>query len=209
MDGWKISSSTISTNYVAKTVRRKWYSKNIEKPSSSFPLSFLFYLGIFPDTFTIHRTLREERGSFNSTLLLPPVLWTLRLWPGNYCREFTPAHEVGVFPDSLKFSNITPAHKKDKATDKENYRPVNVQFLFLEIFMIMYDQLSQCQEKYLNSLLCSFRKAHSWLHALLKLLRAWQEELDKSGFAGTILMDLSNSMTLYLMIFFLQIWRLW
>ena len=29
-----------------------------------------------------------------------------------------------IFPDSLKFANITPDHKKDEATDKQNYRPV-------------------------------------------------------------------------------------
>ena len=32
----------------------------------------------------------------------------------------------GVFPESLKIANITSAHKKDKTTDKENYRPVSV-----------------------------------------------------------------------------------
>ena len=30
-------------------------------------------------------------------------------------------------------------------------------------------------------------------HALLKLVQVWQEELDKSGFMGTILMDLTKA----------------
>ena len=34
---------------------------------------------------------------------------------------------------------------------------------------------------------------YSSQHALFKLLQAWQEKLDKSGFAGTILMDLSKA----------------
>ena len=58
---------------------------------------------------------------------------------------------------------------------------------------VIYDQLSQYLDKYLNSLLCGFRKAHSSQHALFKLLQAWQEELDKSGFVGTILMNLSKA----------------
>ena len=29
-----------------------------------------------------------------------------------------------IFPDSLKFADITPLHKKDETTNKENYRPV-------------------------------------------------------------------------------------
>ena len=36
----------------------------------------------------------------------------------------------GIFPNTLKFANITPVHKKDEATDKENYRPVSVLPLF-------------------------------------------------------------------------------
>ena len=63
-----------------------------------------------------------------------------------------------------------------------------------EVFeRLLYHQLSEYLEKYLNTLLCGFRKTHSTQHALFKLLQAWQEELDKSGFVGTILMDLSKA----------------
>ena len=61
------------------------------------------------------------------------------------------------------------------------------------IIIKFHGQLSQYLEKYLNSLLCSFRKAHSLQHALFKLLHAWQKELDKSGFVGAILMNLSEA----------------
>ena len=47
--------------------------------------------------------------------------------------------------------------------------------------------------KFLNELLCGFRKVHSTQHALFKLLQAWKNELDNSGFIGTILMDLSKA----------------
>ena len=77
----------------------------------------------------------------------------------------------GIFPDSLKFANIIPFHKKDEATDKQNYGPVSVIPLFLEISeKVSYNQLSQYLDKYLNSLLCSFWKAHSSQHVLFKLL---------------------------------------
>ena len=51
----------------------------------------------------------------------------------------------------------------------------------------------QCLKKYLNTLLCGFRKAPSSQYALFKLLQVCQEELDKSGFVGTILMNLSKT----------------
>ena len=66
--------------------------------------------------------------------------------------------------------------------------------LIFKIFEpIIHDQLSEYLEKYLNSILCGFRKPHSTQHALFKLLQPWQEELDKGGFVGTILMDLSKA----------------
>ena len=84
-------------------------------------------------------------------------------------------------------------HKQDETTNKENYRPVSVLPLISKIFeRIIYDQLSECLQKYLNSILCRFRKVHSTQHALFKLLQGWQEELDKGGFVRKILLDLSK-----------------
>ena len=58
----------------------------------------------------------------------------------------------GVFPDSSKIANITPIHKKDKPIDKENYRPVSVLHLLSKVFeRLLYDQLSDYLEKYLNT----------------------------------------------------------
>ena len=39
----------------------------------------------------------------------------------------------GVFPDSLKIANITPAHEKNKPADKENYRPVSLLSLLSKV----------------------------------------------------------------------------
>ena len=100
-------------------------------------------------------------------------------------------------------------HKKDETTKKENYGPVSVLPLISEIFeRIIYDRLSEYLEKYLNSILYRFRKAYSAQHALFKLFQAWQEELDKGGFVGTMLMDLSKLMIVYHMTFLLQNYKL-
>ena len=48
-------------------------------------------------------------------------------------------------------------------------------------------------QTFLKKILCGFHKAHSTQHALIRLLQAWQKELDNSGNVGTILMDLSNT----------------
>ena len=54
---------------------------------------------------------------------------------------------------------------------------------------LIYNQLSEYTEGFLNHILCGFRKAHSTQYALIKLLQSWQKELDNGGFVGTILMD--------------------
>ena len=40
--------------------------------------------------------------------------------------------------------------------------------------------------------LCGFRKGFSTQHALLALIENWKTSLDKKGYTGSILMDLSK-----------------
>ena len=58
---------------------------------------------------------------------------------------------------------------------------------------VIYIQLGKYMDTFLNKLLCGFRKSHSTQHALFKLLKPWQKELDDSGLVDTILMDLSKA----------------
>ena len=57
---------------------------------------------------------------------------------------------------------------------------------------IMYDQLYEYIENFLNQVLYGFRKAHS-THSLFRLLQKWQKEFDSGRFIGTKLMDLSKT----------------
>ena len=85
---------------------------------------------------------------------------------------------INKFPDTLKLSDITPVSilpLVSKLSEK-----------------IMYDQLYEYIEYFLNQLLCGFRKAHSTQHALFRILQKWQKGLDSGEFIGTILMDLSK-----------------
>ena len=100
----------------------------------------------------------------------------------------------GFFPDSLKRANIIPVHKKNDPLDKENCRPVSVLSLLSKVCeRAIFNQLSKYMQKFLNKILCEFRKAHITQHSLFGPLQAWQKELDNSGNVGTILMDLSKA----------------
>ena len=48
-------------------------------------------------------------------------------------------------------------------------------------------------ENFLSELLCGFQKAHSTQHALFRLLKKQQEELDLECYIGAILMNLSKT----------------
>ena len=86
------------------------------------------------------------------------------------------------FPDTLKLSDITPVFKKLNPSDKANYRPVSILPLVSKVFeKIMYDQLYEYIEHFLNQLLCGFRKAHLRQHFLFRLLQKWQKGLDSEG----------------------------
>ena len=79
----------------------------------------------------------------------------------------------------MNITTITPAHKKDKPSNKEDYNPASLLSLLSQFSeRLLYDQLSENLEKYLQNLLCGFWKADFIQHAMFKLLQAWQKELD-------------------------------
>ena len=49
--------------------------------------------------------------------------------------------KISNFPNSLKFPDITPLHKKDWKNIKENYRPVS-NLPTSKIFEILFEQMS-------------------------------------------------------------------
>ena len=66
------------------------------------------------------------------------------------------------YPDNLKLSDIVPVFKKLDPTDTKNFRLVShLPFLSKVFEKIMYDQLSEYVETFLNRFFCDFHKAHS------------------------------------------------
>ena len=102
--------------------------------------------------------------------------------------------ETGYFPDSLKLANLAPVFKKEDPLEKSNYRPVSILSLLSKVYeKVIYNQLSDYSDSFLNNILCGLRKAHSTQHALFKLLQSWQQVLDNGGFIGTIVMVFSET----------------
>ena len=102
--------------------------------------------------------------------------------------------KTGLFPDSLKLAHVAPVFKKVDPLDKFNYRPVSILPLLSKVYeKVIYNQLSNYSNSFLNNILCGIREAHSAQHALFKLLQSWKQVLDNRGFIGTILTNLSDT----------------
>ena len=64
-----------------------------------------------------------------------------------------------MFPNALQNADITPAHKKDETTKKDNYRPISILPSVSKDFgRQMYNQIYLDMSKYLSPFLCGFQK---------------------------------------------------
>ena len=57
----------------------------------------------------------------------------------------------------------------------------------------LYDQINEYFQPLFSKLQCGFRKGHSAQHCLLVLIEKCRKVLDKRGFAGLLLTDLSKA----------------
>ncbi len=120
------------------------------------------------------------------------------------CTPFlTPIINQGLvsntFPNKLKNGDIIPIFKTDKtkrkdATDVKNYRPVSVLPAVSKVFeRVMQKQMVTFINDKLSPFLCGYRKGYSTQHALVSMIENWRAALDKRGYAGAVLMDLSKA----------------
>ena len=91
------------------------------------------------------------------------------------------------FPNNLKLADVTPVFKKEDASWLQNCRPVSVLPEVSKIYeRIMQKQILEYVDNHLSPHLCGYRKGYSTQTALISML-------EKKGFAGGILRDLSKA----------------
>ena len=106
---------------------------------------------------------------------------------------FNESVETRVYPDNLKLADMTPVFKKKDPLNKINYSPVSVLPSVSKIFeKLLQYQLVNYIENYLSPHLWWYRKRYSSQQALISL-ENWKKSLGKTGYGGTVLMDLSKA----------------
>ena len=99
-----------------------------------------------------------------------------------------------IFPSNLKNADMTPGHKKEEKTFKENYRPVSVLPTVSKIFeKNMYKDIDLYMKSYMSPYLCGFRKGYSTQDCLVIMLEKMRKALDKYHFTAAFLTDLSKA----------------
>ena len=100
----------------------------------------------------------------------------------------------GIYPDNLKYADVSPAFKKGDHLDKENYRPVSILLAISKIFeRLFYYQINNYMDAKLSIHQCGFRKNLSAQNCLLVMLEKWRKCLDNKGSTGVLLTDLSKA----------------
>ena len=100
---------------------------------------------------------------------------------------------ISSFPTELKVANTRPVFKKDEPLKTKNYRPLSVFSVVSKVFeRILHKQMSLHADRFVPPYLCGSLKGFSTHQALISLLEKWKIVLDRKGYAGAILMDLSK-----------------
>ena len=84
--------------------------------------------------------------------------------------------------------------KKDEIFGKNNYRPVSILSSVSKTYgRCIYDQINDYFHPLFSKLQCGFRKEFNAQHGLLVLVEKCREVLDKRGYTGILLTDLSKA----------------
>ena len=108
--------------------------------------------------------------------------------------NFNNSLSCSTFPTAMKYAEVTPIHKKDDKTDKENYRPISILPNLSKVYeRLMYNQIYPYFQTIFSKFQCGFRKGFNAQHCLLAMVEKWRKTLDGGGETGAVLTDLSKA----------------
>ena len=94
----------------------------------------------------------------------------------------------------MKVTEVSHIFKKDDPQKLKNYRPFSVLLVATKVFeRLLHKQMSLHVEEYLSPYLCCYRKELSTQEVLLSLSERLKNVLDKKGYGGAVLMDISKA----------------
>ena len=100
-----------------------------------------------------------------------------------------------LYPSLLKRADITPVHKKDSKSAKNNYRQVSILSNISKLDeRIIFNQMSEYFESSFSSKYqCGFRKGFSAQHCQVSVLEKWKSANDNKKLFEGRLLDISKA----------------
>ena len=95
----------------------------------------------------------------------------------------------------MKRADITPVHKKDSESEKNNDRLVSILSNISKVYKrIMFKQIREFfRRSFLSKYQCGSRKGFSAQHCLVSMLEKWKSATDNKKSFGALLIDLSKA----------------
>ena len=86
---------------------------------------------------------------------------------------FNSSIKSGKFPNTLKYTDITPVFKKEDLTDECNNKPITLSHFSKVFEKLIYNHVNSYMEPKLSKYLVAFRRNHNTQHAFLKIIEPW------------------------------------
>ena len=94
----------------------------------------------------------------------------------------------------MKYAEVTPIHKNDDKTDKENYRIISVLPNLSKVYeRLMYNQIYSYFQTVFSKFQWGFWKSFNGQYCLLAMVEKWHKTVDGGGETGTVLTDVSKA----------------
>ena len=155
------------------------------KPSHSFAFTFVANSRVSAEL----RDLQVKKASHIDSIPSKILRDNLDIFTDILQQNFNASIEDGIFPTVLKRGEVTCVFKGNDQMTKSNYRPITAKVYE----RLMSEQMEAYSETFFSPYLCGFRKGYNTQQALVRFVEKCKSVLDKKGFAGAILMDLSQA----------------
>ena len=101
---------------------------------------------------------------------------------------------IGIFPGCFKTAKVIPSYKKDKPTEKTNYRRISILSNISKIYArLMHDNMSDYFNDVLSKFQCDFRKGFGAQNCLLFMIETIPKTCGIHGVFAAVMTDLSKA----------------
>ena len=136
---------------------------------------FYFSIPDIPDTLNKIGNLDKNKPTTENSIPAKILADNKHICTPFLAKIYEDTVNLGIFPQGLKNAELTPGHKRDETTLKDNYRPVSILPTVSKLFeQNMYGDIEKYMEIFLSPYLCGFRKGYSTQHGLITMEKSFR-----------------------------------